>query len=93
MPGVFRMGDMTNGHGYFPVPLLSGVTNVVVNGIPVGVIGGAYPPHTMGDSVHAGTQGAGSTTVVAGGLGIARMGDPLTCGDTCGAGSSNVIAN
>jgi uncharacterized Zn-binding protein involved in type VI secretion len=86
MPGVSRVGvDSAGGTILGP-----GVSSVVVNGAPVSVIGDSVAGH--GDGPHGGpTMVGGSGTVIAGGIGVVRAGDPASCGDTA-TGSSDVIA-
>lgn len=90
MPAATRVGDMTSGHCFYPVPLTSGSPNVTINGIAAGRVGDPYPPHTCGDSVHQGRLGRGSSTVTINGRAAGRVGDSVSCGDTVGQGSPNV---
>ena len=91
MPSATRIGDMTAGHCFFPVPLLDGAPTVFANGIAIGVIGGKYPPHTCGKSKHQGSLAKGSATAFACGRAIGRIGDQLSCGDTVAQGSPTVF--
>jgi uncharacterized Zn-binding protein involved in type VI secretion len=86
MPGVSRVGvDSAGGTIVGP-----GIPSVVVNGAPVSVIGDAVAAHGL--FAHAApTMVGGSGTVIAGGIGVVRAGDPASCGDTA-TGSSDVIA-
>lgn len=86
MPGVSRVGvDSAGG-----IILGPGVPSVVVNGSPISIIGDAVDGH--GDGPHASpTMVGGSSTVIAGGIGVVRAGDAASCGDTS-SGSSDVIA-
>ena len=92
MPAVIRLGDMTCGHCYYPIPLSGASSDVFVNGIAVGRIGDNYPPHKCGNNVHQGNQSGGSSTVFVNGIAVGRIGDSLSCGDTCAQGSSDVFA-
>lgn len=90
MPAATRVGDMTAGHCFFPVPLLSGSPSVTINGIAAGRVGDPYPQHSCGKAVHQGKLGRGSSTVTINGRAAGRVGDSLTCGDRVGRGSPNV---
>jgi len=86
MPGVSRVGVDSAG-GIITGP---GVPSVIVNGAVISIIGDNVAGHGLGP--HAGpTMVGGSSTVVAGGIGVVRAGDPASCGDTA-SGSSDVIA-
>lgn len=91
MPSASRLGDMTNGHGFPPKPIVSGSSNVFINGIPAARQGDTTPIHCLGPICHSGAIAMGSTTVFINGKPAARMGDPDCCGDTMGFGSSNVF--
>ena len=90
MPAATRVGDMSAGHCYYPVPLKKGSSDVTINGIAAGRVGDEYPPHTCGTSTHQGFLGRGSSTVTINGRAAGRVGDPLTCGDTVAQGSPDV---
>ena len=49
-------------------------------GVPPHVVGDVIGPHVLGQSVHTGTVGKASTTVLAGNKGVARMMDKGDCG-------------
>jgi hypothetical protein len=91
MPPATRLGDLTIGHCFFPVPLIEGSPNVFINNIPAGRVGDKYPPHTCGKATHQGKIAKGSNKVFINNISAARIGDPLTCGDTVGRGSYNVF--
>jgi uncharacterized Zn-binding protein involved in type VI secretion len=96
MPPVTRTNlDASTGHGgYVPRPSTpNGSSDVIINGQGVVRVTDAWPDHTDPGppDTHSGSQGAGSSTVFANGLAVARIGDSLTCGDACAAGSPDVI--
>ena len=73
-------GDLTIGHaGFSPAPITPLTVNVLVLGVPPHVTGDVIAPHVLGLSAHPGTV-IGSTTVLAGGKGLARMMDKGDCG-------------
>lgn len=91
MPAIMRLGDMTNGHGFPPKPIVSGASTVFINGVPAARQGDATSVHCLGPICHSGAIAAGSSTVFVEGKPAARTGDPDCCGDTMGPGSGNVI--
>ena len=76
-------GDLTIGHaGFSPAPITptgGALAKVLVLGVPPHVATDLIAPHVLGLSVHPGTV-IGSTTVLAGGNGLARMMDKGDCG-------------
>ena len=86
-------GDQSIGHaGFSPSAITASTTNVLVQGVPPHVIGDVIGPHVLGNSVHGGTIGKGSTTVLAGGKGLARMMDKGDCGALIlGTGSTVMV--
>ncbi len=90
MAAVVLIGMQSTSHCYPPVPLLDGSSNVFINGMAVGLIGGRYPAHTCGTSTHTPVQSQGSSSVFFNGIAVARIGDQMSCGDVCANGSSNV---
>lgn len=96
MPAVIRLNDMSTGHGCFPpTPLVqTPVTKTFFNGILAGVIDEQcqHAPHTCIPVTHAGVERSpsmGSTKSFIEGKAAARIGDDITCGDTCAEGSTN----
>jgi uncharacterized Zn-binding protein involved in type VI secretion len=93
---ITRKGDMGSGHGcYPPRPNIAGSSNVFINGIGAHRVGDAWPVHACTSpppAPHAGTLAAGSGTVFVNGKSVGRIGDPVDCGSTVAAGSSNVFA-
>ena len=93
MPPVVRLGDICTGHGcYPPRPNDQGSPDVFVNGIPVHRTSDHWSVHCCPPPCHDSNLAAGSSTVFANGLGVARIGDPVACGSSCAQGSGNVIA-
>jgi uncharacterized Zn-binding protein involved in type VI secretion len=82
MPQAHLQGMLNTGHVCFPpVPAVQGAGTVFVGGIPWVVEGSMYAPHTCGDPPgHVGALAKGSSTVFAEGKGVARLGDPVSCG-------------
>ena len=73
-------GDMSIGHaGFSPAPITPTTATVLISGAPPHVVGDLIGPHVLGTSVHTGTVGFGSTTVLAGGKGVARLMDKGDC--------------
>ena len=83
---VARQGD-TDSHG--AGALISSVTSVKVNGVPISTV----PDNASSDSAgHSNPQAStGSATVKAGGRPVHRLGDSRTCGATTVTASSNVF--
>ena len=74
-------GDMSIGHaGFSPSPITPTTANVLVMGAPPHVAGDVIGPHVLGNSVHTGSIGKASSTVLAGNKGVARMMDKGDCG-------------
>jgi len=96
MPGVSRINiDASTGHGcYVPRPNTpNGSSDVIINGQGALRVTDAWPVHvcpSIPDS-HGGSQSGGSSTVFVNGLALARIGDSISCGDACAAGSPDVI--
>ena len=74
-------GDMSIGHaGFSPAPITPSTSNVLVMGAPPHVATDVIGPHVLGNSVHGGSVLDASTTVLAGGKGVARLMDKGDCG-------------
>ena len=77
-------GDMSIGHaGFSPAPITptGGATaKVLVMGSIPHVVNDPIGPHVLGQAVHTGLVQDVSTTVLAGGLGLARLMDKGDCG-------------
>jgi len=73
-------GDMSIGHaGFSPAPITPSTSNVLVMGAPPHVATDLIGPHVLGTSVHTGKVLEVSTTVQAGGKGVARLMDKGDC--------------
>ena len=97
---VSRKGDNSTGHGCFPSrPSIQGSPNVFVNHIPVHRKGDAWAAHGCSTCApHGGALLEGSETVEAnerrdGPKEVARVGDPITCGDYVAEGSPNIFCD
>ena len=85
-------GDMSIGHaGFTPSPITPTTVNVLVLGVPPHVVGDLIGPHVLGTSVHTGTILETSTTVLAGGKGVARLMDKGDCQALILGTAANVI--
>ena len=85
-------GDMSIGHaGFTPSPITPTTANVLVLGVPPHVVGDLIGPHVLGTSVHTGTILETSTTVLAGGKGVARLMDKGDCQALILGTAANVI--
>ena len=74
-------GDLSLGHtGFTPSPITPTTTTVLVLNVPPHVVGDVIAPHVLGTSVHGGTVGLASTTVLVQNKGLARMMDKGDCG-------------
>ena len=81
MMPVSIKGDMSIGHaGFTPSPIVPTTATVLVMGVPPHVLGDAIGVHILGQSAHTGTIGKASSTVLAGGKGVARLMDKGDCG-------------
>ena len=76
-------GDMSIGHaGFSPAPITpsgGAAAKVLVMGSIPHVAGDPIGPHVLGQAVHAGAVQKVSTTVTAGGKGLARLMDKGDC--------------
>lgn len=83
--GVARAGvDVAGG------VILTGSTDVFVNGAPAARVGDSVEGHGNGE--HGGpVMSTGSTTVFVNGIPLSRQGDVATCGDSS-TGSENVFS-
>lgn len=94
MPAVVRQGDNSSGCCAPPRPNIQGHNKTLTNGKPTHCQGHAWMPHACPKSPpHGANTAKGSSKSFAGGKGIARVGDPISCGSTCVQGSSNVFSN
>jgi uncharacterized Zn-binding protein involved in type VI secretion len=92
MPAVSMKGKKCTGHGCFPPrPSVGASSDVYVNGIEVHRETDAWAVHCC-KSCHGGSLSKGSSTVFVNGLGISRIGDPVSCGSAIAEGSNNGYA-
>lgn len=98
MPAVSRVGDTSTGHGCFPPTTMikSPIKKTYING----VIPGAkdqecqFSAHSCGIVTHPNqgrTPTEGSTKTFIEGYSIARIADPIACGDVIAEGSPNTF--
>tara|TARA_R100000231_G_scaffold117809_1_gene87963 strand:+ start:53 stop:310 length:258 start_codon:yes stop_codon:yes gene_type:complete len=84
MPGVHRNGDANNGGG-----IVSSSRNVNVNGKSITVDGDSVSAHGL----HTGVKTANdSSSVLANGKPVNRVGDADTCAHVRSSGSTDVFA-
>ena len=86
-------GDMSIGHaGFSPAGITPSTTTVLVLGSPPHVATDVIAPHVLGQAVHGGTVADVSTTVLAGGKGVARLMDKGDCGSLIlGSGATVMV--
>ena len=87
-------GDMSIGHaGFSPAPITpTGATTVLVMGVPPHVADDVIGVHVLGNSAHGGKVAKVSTTVQAGGKGVARLMDKGDCGSLIlGTGATVIV--
>lgn len=94
--GAFtRIGDMSAGHGCFPPTELvyTPITRTFCNGKLIAVVGAQYATHTCGTTTHSQNPDrtiiGGSSNTFIEGYPLARIGDPIACGDLVAQGSEN----
>jgi uncharacterized Zn-binding protein involved in type VI secretion len=95
MPPVHRKGDIGTGHGCWPPrPNIQGSPDVFCNSIPVHRQSDAWGVHCCPPipACHGSNLAAGSSTVFANGLQLARIGDPVACGSNAATGSGDTFA-
>ena len=74
-------GDMSIGHaGFSPAPITPTTATVLVMGAPPHVVGDLIGVHVLGNSAHGGKVAEVSSSVEAGGKGVARLMDKGDCG-------------
>jgi uncharacterized Zn-binding protein involved in type VI secretion len=98
MPAVSRVGDTSTGHGCFPPTTMtsSPVQKTFINGSKPGVVDSTckFSAHSCGTTTHpdgARTPTAGTSKTKIEGYSVARIADPLGCGDIIGEGSPNTF--
>lgn len=96
MPPVVRVNnDISTGHSSFPPNMVSsGSTNVITNNCSTAREGDPMIPHgsPSPSPPHGGSISKGSSKVFVNSVGIARITDPISCGQALATGSGNVIA-
>lgn len=97
MPNAARKGDNASGHDCMPpTTILSGSSDVFINGQPAARVGDSAGVHTcpcpkMPHGVHGREIDEGAPTVFINGLPAARMGDAIDCGGSVASGSGSVF--
>jgi uncharacterized Zn-binding protein involved in type VI secretion len=99
MPACAKDGDLCTGHGGFaPRTNTTSSPTVFVNGVGVIRVDDEWASHTYSIYTHTGKTGEGSTTVLANGRGVARIGDHIIklagdsdCVSSIAVGSGNVF--
>ena len=86
-------GDMSIGHaGFSPAPITPVTATVLVMGVPPHVADDVIGVHVLGNSAHGGKLAKVSTTVQAGGKGVARLMDKGDCGSlVLGTGATVMV--
>jgi uncharacterized Zn-binding protein involved in type VI secretion len=88
MPGVSAISDMCTGHdGCDPRAADGGASSVLLAGQLIHRVGDHWEEHCGHDSVLY----TGSTNVLIGGVGVARIGDAVECGSGVMSGSSTFL--
>jgi len=92
--GMSKLGDFESGHGcWFPVPVVTGSANVMVNKIPAVKVGDITSIHVCGKKPpHPDKCVKGSLTVFVNKKNSMRIGDLLSGGAVMAQGSHSVIA-
>ena len=98
MPAITTIGDYSTGHGCFPPTklLTSPVQKTFFNGKKPAVVHPScqFAAHSCGTQTHPQSErypveGTGKTYIE--GYMLARIGDPIKCGDTIAQGSTNTF--
>jgi len=93
MAGVVRKGDICSGHGDWPPrSSTSWSSTVFVNGLEVIRNGDSWAVHCNSVPVCHGGTSIGTGSVYVEGNVLQISGDPISCGSTHSACSSNVFA-
>lgn len=92
MGSFVRIGDESAGHGCFPPTQLvyTPVTRTFCDGKLIAVVGAQYAPHSCNHTTHTQqdrTIIGGSNNTFIEGFQMARIGDPIACGDIVAQGS------
>ena len=95
MPALTRLGDNSTGHGCWSArPNDTASPDVFCNGIAVHRLTDHWVTHCCNVfpfPCHDGVESGGSLSVFVNGLAAARVGDPISCGDTIAEGSPDVF--
>lgn len=89
-----RIGDTSSPDacGAPPTVIISGSSNVFINGLGAARVGDSFAPHACAEALpHPVIALKGSSTVYINGRLAYRMGDPTNCGAICATGSPNVF--
>ena len=96
MAAVTRLTDSSTGHGCFPPTdcTTTPVEKTYINGLKAATVGAEFITHSCGVTVHPQSSrpvsdGASKTYIE--GAKVARITDPIACGDACGQGSNNTF--
>ena len=91
MPAVSRVGDKNQAGG----AIMVGASSVMVDGIPVGLVGDQITPHAPWGRPHpphdAARVTSGSSTVFIEGKAVAIIGSSNSCGHSIVEGSGSVF--
>lgn len=97
MPAAYRVGDSSVGHDGYPATACtsSPASKTYWEGKLAATVGALHATHTKPDnpphpSSARNISGGASKTNIEGSA-AARTGDPIGCGDTCGAGASKTV--
>lgn len=94
--GAIAVADqVSTGHDCYPPTQAIGpfTTKTFIKGKPIQLATlTKYADHECGDHVHTNrTVVSGSSTTFIQGYPVARIGDPISCGDTVGQGTENTF--
>ena len=73
-----------------PTMIVAGSSDVYANGVAIAFEGSPIVPHKRGKHYHGGVVSEGSSTVFVNNMPVARVLDPISCGDKIADGSTNV---
>ncbi|WP_353304005.1 type VI secretion system PAAR protein [Sessilibacter corallicola] len=95
MGNAVKLGDIGTGHGGFPpTPVISGSSDVFVNGLPAGRVGDSLLPHLKPKHPpHPRSISSGSSSVFINGKAAAFTGGSVSCGGTTVGGGNVTIGD
>jgi len=94
MPAAHAHTMICSGHGcYPPRPNAQASPDVYVGNLGWHRVTDAWMVHCCSLSCHSSVLAAGSPTVFANNLAVARIGDPVACGSTAIQGNTTVFAD